>query len=330
MKIAYFDLHKNEVHEDYSIFPKRYGGAATFARHAKQVLNNKEYSFKIFAMAESFSSYTKEDINNFRILSLEEIHKINNFEPVVDIFPELKDYDIFMFHHDYFSLNNINSKAKNIYWPLVSNSTCHPNNDLMLLYSPNLRCFKHPRTKVDLFRIGVDVPKNFEFYNKEDLIFQCTQHVDTFGSIEVAKECLKHGYKAIFAGPIFSDYKLMDYIDNKYTFYIGQISQEEKISFYKKAKFSTYLHKHETPFNLTLIESMAYGVIPICTKNNFFKSIIIPKYNGFFYDENIVSLLKQDFNSMQINCYATAITFSKEEMIKSFLIAIANNFNLKL
>lgn len=328
MKIAYFDLHKNDIHEDYSINPKRYGGAATFARYAKQVLNNEKNEFKIFAMPESFSSYTVLDIKNHQTLSQEEINLINNFYPVAAIFPELKEFDVLMFHHDSFTLNKAGTKAKNVYWPLVSNSSCHPNNDLLLLYSKNLKCFYSPEyTKVDLFKIGVNVDKDFIERNKEKMIFQCTQHVDTFGSIEVAKECLKFKYKCYFAGPIFNDYRLLDYIDNRSTFYLGQISQEEKINFYERATFSTFLHKHETPFNLSLIEGLNHGVIPICSKNTFFKSLIKEGQNGYFYNNNFNDIINQtNLKQMQANCFNTALSFSKEEMISSFTKAINKNF----
>lgn len=331
MKIAYFDLHKNEIHEDYSVSPSRYGGGATFARHAKQVLNSDNNEFKIFAMKESFSSYTEKDIRNCHKLSEHEMLSINNFNPVAEIFKELQDFDIFMFHHDGFTINKHKSKAKNIYWPLTSNSSCHPNNDLLLLYSPDLLCyFLQQHTKVDLFKIGVDVNKHFQQYDKEPYIFQCTQHVDTFGSIEVAKECIKNNYKAYFAGPIFNNYNLLEYIDDKNTFYLGQISQQEKINLYKKATFSTFFHKHETPFNLSLIEGFNYGVIPICSKNIFFNKIIKNNYNGFFYENNFKEIVKHDnLASMQLNCFNIAKIFSKEEMVKSFVLAVNRNLYIQ-
>jgi len=330
MKIAYFDLHKNDIHEDYSICPQRYGGAATFARYAKQILNSNNNQFKIFAMEESFSSYTNEDNKNFQKLSNSDIEKLNHLEPVANLFPELKTFDIFMFHHDGFTINKDGSKAKNIYWPLVSNSSCHPNNDLLLLYSKNLTCFYHPNyTKIDLFKIGVSTDDIFLQREKDQLIFQCTQHVDTFGSIEVAKECLKYNYKCFFAGPIFNSYKLLDYIDNKTTFYLGQISQTEKIELYKKATFSTFFHKHETPFNLSLIEGFNYGVIPICVKNTFFSSIIQEAENGYFYNNNFKEIIdKTNLKEMQKNCFNTAQLFSKEEMIRLFLLAVNKNLNI--
>jgi len=330
MKIAYFDLHKNDIHEDYSVLPKRYGGAATFARHAKQVLNNQNNEFKIFAMEESFSSYTDLDNTNFQKLSENDIKRLNNFEPVSNLFPELINFDLFMFHHDGFTINKHGLKAKNVYWPLVSNSSCHPNNDLLLLYSNNLTCFySSNHTKVDLFKIGVNTDKIFEQRIKEPLVFQCTQHVDTFGSIEVAKECLKYNYKCFFAGPIFNSYKLLDYIDNKTTFYLGQISQDEKINLYKKATFSTFFHKHETPFNLSLIEGFNYGVIPICVKNTFFNSIIQEGENGYFYNNNFKEIIdKTNLKEMQKNCFNTAQLFSKEEMIRLFLLAVNKNLNI--
>ena len=325
MNIAYFDLHKNTIHEDYSIKPKRYGGAATFARYAKQLLNNNGHSFKIFALEESFSSYIEEDIANKYVLKAEQINAINLFYPIKDILwdIDLSELDIIMFHHDFFSLNTEGLKAKKIYWPLVDQSTCHPNNDLMLLYSKNLACYYDPnKTKVNFFKIGVNVPKEFIPTNKDDLIFQCTQHSDSFNSIEVAKKSKEINYKAVFAGPIFDNYNLLDYIDNINTFYIGQISEEEKIEYMKKAKFSTFLHKHQTPFNLSIIESMAYGVVPICSSNRFFKSIINDNVNGFLYKDTFVDIINKYNLTMQEKAYETARIFSKENMISSFLEAI--------
>jgi len=330
MKIAYIDLHKNEIHEDYSICPKRYGGAATLARHAKQALNENGNFFKIFAMEDSFSSYTEKDIKNIYKLSQEEINKFNNFFPAVEIIPELKDFDIFMFHHDGFTINKAGSKAKNIYWPLVSNSSCHPNNDLLLLYSSDLQCYYSPEyTRKEIFKIGVDVDLNFTEYEKEPFIFQCTQHTDSFGSIEVAKECLAHKYKCFFAGPIFNSYNLLDFIDNKSTFYLGQISQTKKVELYKKATFATFFHKHETPFNLSLIEGLGYGVVPICSSNIFFNKIIKNEYNGFIFKNNFKEIINHSkLKEMQRNCFNTAQLFSKEEMIHSFIRAVNINLNI--
>ena len=47
-------------------------------------------------------------------------------------------------------------------------------------------------------------------------------------SIEIAKECIKYKIKGIFAGTIGKDYELMDYIDNINTFFLGEISDNEK------------------------------------------------------------------------------------------------------
>jgi glycosyltransferase involved in cell wall biosynthesis len=289
------------------------------------MLNDKNNSFKIFALSESFSSYTQEDNQNKYILNENQINALNLFYPIKDVLYDidLSNTDIIMFHHDSFTLNTQGLKAKKIYWPLVSNSTCHPNNDMMLLYSKDLRCYYDPiRTRVRLFQIGVNVPEVFTEYQKEDLIFQCTQHVDTFNSIEVAKKALDINYKAFFAGPIFDNYNLLDYIDNKNTFYLGQISEEEKIQYMKKAKFSTFLHKHETPFNLSIIESMAYGVVPICMPNKFFGSIINDRSNGFLYKGSFGEIIELYDEKMQNLAYQTAKIFSKENMINSFILAL--------
>lgn len=330
MKIAYFDLHKNEIHEDYSVNPRRYGGGAAFARHAKQSLNADGNVFKIFAAKDSFDNFIDEDNRDSAfVLSQEQINRISSGEPVGNVLKGLYDlssFDVLMHHHCGVSLNLSGLAAKQVYWALFYNSGIGHAVDLALLYSDRLGYSGGQRAKIAYVKLGKPVEESFCLRKKEDLIFQCSRHDEFMNSIEIAKQALKYKIKTVFAGPIFR-YPLLDFIDNETTFYLGQISEKEKIEWLKRAKFSTYAHNWDTVYNLSCVESLACGTPIICSRNHFFENTlkIVDGENGFFYKGDLLECFERYDDQMQMNCYNTALPFSEKEMVNSFVSAINSN-----
>lgn len=308
MKIAYLDFNEDNFFEDYSISPKRYGGGRIFASSAKD--------FHIFANPESFNNLTdSENKSNCHSLKSSQRQDIRIGLPIERIIPEIEDFDLIVHHHANYG---INSNKPVCCWAVGYNEPCHPRNSNLLLFNEYQKPrISNPNTKTYKVVIGKKIPE-FREYPKEDFIFQCTRHVQCFGSIQVAKICKANNIPVVFAGPIIdNEYPLMDYVDGSLIKYIGQISEEEKISYLKKAKLCTFLHFWPTPFNLSAIESLSYGT-PIATTNIGFWPSLVNKKNGSILDSslNLVQTFYNKFN--QYDCYESSLEFSEDNMLTSF------------
>jgi len=292
MKIAYFELGVAGFYEDYSINTKGYGGGPCFAKYAKQSFNNENDTFVLFGEKEHFQNLDENDNKNACIpVEKNILNQIRNGVPPVSFFEFLKDFDFFICHHDFIWINPSGTKAKTIHWSLMGGppSTCHSNYDYSFLYDPT--CFANNQNeKTKKIKIGKFVPE-FSRSIKEDFIFQCSRHDRYFNTIEVAENCIKYGIKGYFAGPIFDDYQLMNYIDNKFTFYLGLISEKEKNEYCRRARMTTYLHNWEPPFNLSVIESLAQGTPILAKKVGFFNYFLKEGVNGFEYDGIILLIV---------------------------------------
>ena len=143
-------------------------------------------------------------------------------------------------------------------------------------------------------------------------------------SIEVAKFCIENKIKGIFAGPIHGDYPLLKYIDNQSTFYLGNISESQKMELHAKARLFCLLHKWDLPFNQSVIEANGVGT-PILVNNEgpFFKQYMKEGKNGFFYNgTNLMEAYKNAANINQKECWLAAKEYSIEEMVNSILQAL--------
>jgi glycosyltransferase involved in cell wall biosynthesis len=138
-------------------------------------------------------------------------------------------------------------------------------------------------------------------------------------TIEVAKNCLEHNILGVFAGPIHNNYPLKDYIDGYTTRYVGMVSEEDKLEFTKHATLTTYLHKWETVFNQSVIESWAFGTPILANNVGFFKQVLKHGVNGFVYDgKNFKEAFDAASSLKQEDCWKSAREFSVEEMVASF------------
>jgi glycosyltransferase involved in cell wall biosynthesis len=316
MKIAYIDLNYPDHYESYAINPKRYGGGRIFAAWAKELINN----FHIFSSESSFQDLSENDSRlNCHQISHDQQQSIRDGKAIAEVIPETEDVDIFVHH---FSNIHINTLKPQIIWCLGYGEQIHPLNKHVMLYNKNKQ--RPVTTNLDHIIydvvIGVPIPESFEYNKKEDFIFQCTRHVPEFGSINVAQLCNHYKIKCIFAGPINDHYPLLNHIDNVNTFYIGTISNEEKIEYTKKARLYTFLHSWPTPFNLSAIDALAYGTPIVSTPIGFWPELIEQNKNGFIIEneKDFINVWNKSLDIDQQDCFNTAKNFTVNKMIESF------------
>jgi len=326
MKIAYIDLNHNDHYESYSINPKKYGGGRVFASWAKEKIND----FHIFSVEKSFEDVkSNEKINHCHIIKQSQIDRIKAGEQIEEVVPECSGLDIFVHHFSHFYINT--TKAQ-IVWPVGYAEAVHPSISHLMMYSQNRQASQITNSNCKIYdvSIGVEFPNTFEEYRKEDFIFQCTRHVKEFNSIKVANFCNQNSIQCIFAGPLNPNYPLLDFIDNKNTHYIGQISEEEKISYTKKARLCTFIHSWNTPFNLSAIHALGYGTPIVATPVGFWPDLIKQDENGFIvnsYDELMAAWIKSK-NIKQVNCFNSVNhKYDINSMINSFELAIKSAYN---
>lgn len=322
MKIAYFELGFTSFFEDYSINPKGYGGGPCFARWAKELMNDGDNEFYIFGPHKCFvnvSNFERVD----RCIGLNDItlDLIRRKAPIDSLIFGLEDFDVVVHHHTCETINMGNLKIPQVHWSGFGRGDAgHHNNDYILLYTPGEKPVFGERYKY--IKIGKPVPKFFE--RKGDrisppYIFQCSRHDESMNSIEVAQQCLKHGIKGYFAGPINDGYELLNFIDNKTTFYFGLLPEDEKMNLSSMATLTTYLHKWETVFNQSVIESWSVGTPILANRVGFFNHVLKDGVNGFFYNgENFKECFDNAKNIKSEDCWKSAKEFSVEEMISSF------------
>lgn len=328
MKIAYFELGIVDYLEDYSISPKVYGGAPTFGRWAKELLNDSQNEFWIFGPERSFSN-VKESERRDRcvIIKPASLEAIRAKQPITDHIPGIERFDIICHHHTYEWINKGRLNTPVVHWSGFGTGECgHPKNDYTLLYTPKAESRFGERFK--RVKIGKPVSTTFQDSTKEPFIFQCTRHDYHMGSVEVAKQCLKNGIKGYFAGPISDGCDLKDFIDNQTTFYLGILDEESKIGWTKRATLTTYLHNWDTPFNLSVIESLAVGTPILANNRGFFQYILKDGVNGFFFDgSNFAQCFERAKSLSQKACWETAKEYSVEEMVGSFKKAFEEILN---
>jgi glycosyltransferase involved in cell wall biosynthesis len=314
MNILYIDLNDNNLVEDYSTNPTRYGGGRIFASAALQ----KDSNFFIAGYEKCFENIL--DKSNCILTTEEERKRIVNGEKVKDIIPNADIFDIFVYHRYDTVLNLEGLKGKQCCWAVGRDETINPKMENLLLYSrEHQNAIVNENTKIYDIIIGTQ-NNGYELYNKKNFIFQCSRHEPIFGSIYVAQFCQKYKIPVIFAGPIQNGYPLMDFVDNNLIKYLGQISEVEKRKLYKEAIASTYLHFWPTPFNLSAIESLSCNTPLIATNNGFWPSLVKNGINGFIINNEIefIEAINKCKNINQLSCYETSLKYTTEKMLESF------------
>lgn len=314
IKIAYIDLNHPDFFEDYSYTPTRYGGGRIIPGPLMEKYNN----FFIASDERSFSNVRADKKSQCIILPWSSRKAIREGAPLKFIIPNADSFDLFFHANTNIHLNLTGLKAEQVVWSVGWSETLHPQN-IHVCYFDFIHqqpLLSHDKHIIHPIIIGPNV-ESFQEYKKEDLIFQCTRHEKCFQSMEIALMGQRHGIKTVFAGPMQEGYPLTKHIDNKTTFYLGQISQEEKIKWNKIAKFNTQMQSWPTCATLSAKESLAYGT-PIMAMNiGGWPDFIKQGVNGFIVSneqEYLAAWEKRD-TIKQIDCYNTALEYSEEKMI---------------
>lgn len=316
MKICYVDLNAGP-REHYSVKMKCHGMGDIVAW-----LRNSLDNFYVHSDKESFEMLEPVDKKDrCVVLTCEEKQALIAGEPVENIIPNAESYDIFAHHNVSVHLNTENINKIQTCWAVGYLEKAHRlNKDIMFfnldyqkpVFETEHRCFS--------IKIGKACP-TFQFYEKEDFIFQATNHFNKFQSIEVAQICNNNNIPIIFAGPIDKGYPLLDYINNKTSFYKGEIGYEEKIELTKKARAHTLVHSVPIPFTLSGLEALSYGAPLITSRHGFWPTFIKPGVNGFLISdaEEFVNAYKGCFSIDQFDCYKYAFEYDIQKVVTSFV-----------
>ena len=317
MKIAYIDLNYPDHFEDYSYFPKSYGGGRIVAGPMMEKLDE----FYVYSDERSFKNLKDNKKSQAKVLDWPKREALRNGACVKSIIPEADDYDLFFSHTTNINLNLTNCRSKKYgVWTIGWRETIHQDIGHVICFSQK---FQEPifLGSPNIYHAVIG-PKMepFQEHQKEDMIFQCTRHCDTFQSIQVAQLALKYNIKTVFAGPISDNYSLMNFIDNQKTFYLGCISQEDKIKYNKIAKFHTQFQTYPTCATLSAKESLSYGTPIMATNIGEWSNFIINGLNGFIInnEEDFINAWNSRDQIKQVNCYNNVIRFSEDQMIKDF------------
>jgi len=321
MKIAYIDVNESDCIEDYHVAPKKYGGGRIIAA----ALLNQLDDFHIYGDEKCFDGIPIEKRKQGHFLCERERQAIKNGAPLKNYIPNSDEYDIF-FHHfaaTYLNLQGCRSQ-KQVVWPVGWREIVHPYHKHVLLFDiKNQEPQLTSNHKVYNIVIGPKFPV-FQEYPKEDMIFQCSRHCRAYHSIEVAYYALKHEITTVFAGPIDKDYPLLNFINNKITYYLGVIDQKTKEDFMKRAKVNTQFQDYNISVTLAAKEAASYGCTIFATKMGGYKNFIKDGVNGFFIfsDMDFCNSWNKLDDIKQINCYNEALQFSEDKMVESVLSAL--------
>lgn len=287
MRVAYFDLGISA--EEYGLQPTRYGGGAVVARYLKE---DPEVDFHVFAPAEAFDNVgERERRDRCHGLVYEVRQWLQQGGPVTALpwGDTLNYFDLILHPHTCATINRGSYRGPMVHFCGFDGSAGHPGNDYILLYDDSFLPQFGERAKY--VRIGKPVPALYPGYEgRERLVVQVSRHDDHMNSVALAKQCLAEGFKGVFAGPIHAGCQLLDYIDGKTTVYLGEISEADKLAWYRRAMLFGLLHQwDQLPFNQSVIEAQGQGTpIYVTNRGPFFARYLNHGVNGF--DASLESL----------------------------------------
>ncbi len=323
MRVAYFDLGLSK--EDYSINPRKYGGGAVVGRYLKE---EKDIEFHVFAPQEAFANVGKDEAHwRCHGVPTNILEALQRGLPLdAPMGQAIHGFDLVLHGHTCLSLNRGTYRGAMCHWSGFDGKAGNPGNDYVLLYDDSFRPQFGERAKY--VRIGKPVPETFTPSIKEDFVFSCCRHDDHMNGIELAKQCLQYGIKGVFAGPIHGAYRLMDYIDNKTTFYLGEIDEQTKLDYCRRARLFSILFAWEPPFSQSIIEAQGQGTpIYVNRRGPFLKTYLKEAVNGFAAEYEAFGGLRETtledaFNRAsdidQQACWAAARCYDTSVMVTSF------------
>lgn len=307
--------------EDISAYPLKYGGCGRTLYLLGRCISD-------FYIAGSLESLRNCDLRNKIVLSDKEINDINSTGNLNNWDNE---FDL-IFHAK--GNQYLTTKKPTLVWIPGQYASVHPGNVNILLHNAKTQNpqITNPQTKIYEFTLGISIPE-FQEYCKEDIIFECSNHYPQIQSHILAHFCRKYKIKGVFAGPLDPLYKdvFLSEIDSIDTFYLGEISEEIKIEWLKKARFVGGLYNYSlNSMPLAMKQAMSYGCGALVTKLGPIGELIKRGETGFFLrnEEDFVMALKNKDLINQKKCWETINNnFSVEKMVESFNQAAYNILN---
>ena len=322
MKILLLELSTSD---SCARLPSRYSGAGPTMRRLVENIDN------CYIAAEK-SCFENDANDKCILLHKEDIENIRNNQPLN---PYLfgNDYDIVVYADPILVLN---TQKPQICWAPGAYEKVHPEIKHLLVH--NLKWQKpivqNQNTKIHEFVLGIDIPKIFQEYQKSNYIFHCGNHYELVHSDMAANWCRNNKIKCLFAGPIDDSFrdKFLNEIDYEYTFYLNQITEEEKIKILKKARCCIDLVTHEINGpRLSCKQSWAYNTPVISTNFGIMPEVINRGKDGFIIT-NEKEFLEAYHQSQYINqkvCWDTSQAWSLDKMVDSFCKVINEVLNQK-
>jgi len=313
VRIAYFDLSHGFEHLVKN--PNRYGGGRIVPTYCRELMDD----FYCFADAKAFEEISVEEKRDKCIaITDHQSHLIKSGEPIETIIPQISSFDL-IFHNA--TSIFINTQIPQAVWTVGFMEKINPNIKNLLCHNFD---YQHPifdkqNTKIFHVKLGVPVPP-FEYYNKKDFLFLCANQSQHLQTIILAQFCNNFKIRCIFGGPIAEGYELLKHIDNKNTFYIGVLPQQEKIKILKESKIHPLFFAF--PINnppLSCLEAMSYGNSIMTTAAGVMPSFIKDTFGRILNNsEEFYNLYQECLKLDQFESWRIASIYNEINMVESF------------
>ena len=312
--VAYIDTNTHEVIESYNYKGDKYGGGRIVAAPFLDKFDN----FHIFANERCFVDIPINKKSQCHALNDEQRGGIRAGMSLETFVPNLDNYDLIFAHQCGVYINTQKERKKST-WTLGWKEQVNPGYKHFCYFSP----FQYPilqRTDHVTHKVVIG-PRvdHFHKYEKQDFLCQISRQSKIYSSIEVAELCNKYGIKGYFAGPIDKDYPFLDSIDNRNTFYLGEISLDEKIALVEKAKLVTQMQHHFGLITLFAKEAMVRGCGVLYYPYGEWEQLLEP-IHGFPVrnEKDFYTAWAQRDHVNQYSCWKLAKEHSEDLMIELF------------
>ncbi len=319
MVVIYLDLNHHpdpsqEHTESYILNARKYGGAS---QPAKYLLDRYD-DFYIFASEKSFEGVSDRLKPHCFFTTPDQRKAIRDGAVVENVLPKIKELNPQILFHHHVEIQ-LNTKYKNGAWSIGFGEHCKQK-EALFLYNEfqNPQIYVHPKNVYKVV-LGKEI-KPFEYKQKENFIFQCSRHCESFNTKWINFICTKNKIPFFFAGPKDQGYEILE---NDYCKYLGILNEEEKLHYYSLSICSPLVHSWPTPFSLSAIEALSCNTPLIVADVGFWRSLIEPGINGFYVrdEESFISAYYKCKELDQRKIYETCLPYSIDNMLNSFYAA---------